>query len=85
VLDVIETMKRVSGIDFKVELAGRRAGDPAHIVAAADRARCTLKWEPHFDDVQTIVSHALAWEDKLAMRLLTMQARRPKDGSHCSG
>jgi UDP-glucose 4-epimerase len=68
VLDVIETVKRVSGVDFKVELAGRRAGDPAHIVAAADRARSTLKWQPHFDDLQTIVSHALAWERKLGMR-----------------
>ena len=66
VLDVIETVKRVSGVDFKVELAGRRAGDPAHIVAAADRARSTLKWQPHFDGLQTIVSHALAWERKLA-------------------
>src|SRR6266699_2579119 len=34
VLEVIETVKRVSGVDFKVELAGRRAGDPAHIIAA---------------------------------------------------
>ena len=67
VLNVIETVKRVSGVDFKVELAGRRAGDPAHIVAAADRARSTLNWQPHFDDLQTIVSHALAWEGKLAV------------------
>jgi hypothetical protein len=67
VLDVIETVKRVSDVDFKVEFAGRRAGDPAHIVAAADRARSTLKWQPHFDDLQTIVGHALAWERKLAM------------------
>jgi UDP-glucose 4-epimerase len=71
VLDVIETVKRVSGVDFKVELAGRRAGDPAHIVAAADRARSTLKWQPHFDDLQTIVTHALAWERKLTTRTKT--------------
>jgi UDP-glucose 4-epimerase len=68
VLDVIETVKRVSNVDFKVELAGRRAGDPTHIVAASDRARATLNWEPRFDDLQTIVTHALAWERKLAMR-----------------
>jgi UDP-glucose 4-epimerase len=68
VLDVIETVKRVSGVDFKVELAGRRAGDPTHIVAASDRARAALKWQPRFDDLQTIVTHALAWERKLAMR-----------------
>ena len=68
VLDVIETVKRVSGVDFKVELASRRAGDPAQIVAASDRARAVLNWQPRFDDLQTIVKHALAWERKLAMR-----------------
>jgi UDP-glucose 4-epimerase len=65
VLEVIETVKRVCGIDFAVELAGRRLGDPAQIVAAADRARSMLKWHPQFDDLQTIVGHALAWERKL--------------------
>ena len=72
VLDVIENVKRVSGVDFKVEIAGRRPGDPACIVAAADRARSTLNWQPHFDDLQTIVSHALAWERRL---------QRLRDGS----
>jgi UDP-glucose 4-epimerase len=61
-------VKRVSGVDFKVEFAGRRAGDPANIVAASDLVRSTLKWQPHFDDLQTIVTHALAWELKLSKR-----------------
>jgi UDP-glucose 4-epimerase len=68
VLEVIEAVKRVSGVDLKVELADRRAGDPAQIVAASDRARFTLKWQPIFDDLQTIVTHALAWERKLSTR-----------------
>jgi UDP-glucose 4-epimerase len=68
VLEVIETVKQASGANFKVEFAGRRAGDPAQIVAASDRARALLKWQPHFDDLRTIVSHALAWERKLLMR-----------------
>jgi UDP-glucose 4-epimerase len=68
VLEVIDTVKRVSGVDFKVELGPRRLGDPAQIVAASDRARATLKWEPHFDDLDTIVTHALAWEKKLSTR-----------------
>jgi UDP-glucose 4-epimerase len=65
VLEVIETVKQVSGVDFQVELAGRRVGDPAQIVAASARARALLKWQPHFDDLGTIVCHALAWERKL--------------------
>jgi len=68
VLEVIETVKRVSGVDFEVAFAGRRAGDPAQIVAASDRARSLLKWQPHFDDLQTIVCHALAWDRKLLTR-----------------
>jgi UDP-glucose 4-epimerase len=65
VLEVIETVKRVCGVEFPVELAARRLGDPAQIVAAADRARAVLKWQAQFDDLATIVAHALAWERKL--------------------
>jgi UDP-glucose 4-epimerase len=68
VLEVIDTVKRVAGADFKVELGPRRPGDPAQIVAASDRARAILKWQPQFDDLSTIVSHALAWEKALAAR-----------------
>jgi UDP-glucose 4-epimerase len=66
VLDVIDTVKRVAAVDFAVELSARRAGDPAQIVACADRARAILGWQPQFDDLATIVRHALAWERKLA-------------------
>jgi len=58
----------VSGVDFKVEFTGRRPGDPAQVVAACDRIRSTLKWQPRFNDLETIVSHALAWERKLSKR-----------------
>jgi len=68
VLDVIDIVKRVAGVDFKVELAPRRAGDPAQIVAACERVRSTLGWQPRFNDLQTIVAHALAWERKLSKR-----------------
>jgi UDP-glucose 4-epimerase len=65
VLEVIDTVKRVSGVDFRVDHAGRRPGDPAQIVAQSDRARELLGWKPQFDDLATIVTHALAWERKL--------------------
>jgi UDP-glucose 4-epimerase len=68
VLEVIDAVKRVSGVDFRVEIAGRRAGDPARIVAASDRIRAVLGWQPQFDDLHTIVSHAVAWERKLSAR-----------------
>src|SRR5262249_12538002 len=68
VLDVIDTVKLVAGVDFKVELAPRRPGDPTQIVAACDQVRSTLGWQPRFDDLQTIVAHALAWEHELSKR-----------------
>ena len=68
VLEVIDTVKRASGADFKVELVGRRLGDPAWVVASSDRGRAVLKWQPHFDDLESIVCHALAWERKLLTR-----------------
>jgi UDP-glucose 4-epimerase len=68
VLEVIETVKRVSGVDFRVELAERRPGDPAQIVAASDRARGILRWAPRYDDLPAIVANALEWEQKLRTR-----------------
>jgi UDP-glucose 4-epimerase len=68
VLDVLETVKQVSGVDFPVKHSPRRPGDPDRIVAASDRARELLGWQPRLDDLSTIVSHALAWEKKLRER-----------------
>ena len=69
VLEVIDTVKRVSGVDFEVRLAGRRAGDPATIVASNARIRRELGWEPRHDDLEKIVRQALDWERGLEKRL----------------
>jgi UDP-glucose 4-epimerase len=68
VFDVIEAVRRVCGHDFPVEVAGRRAGDPAALVADVQRIRETLEWRPQFDDLDTIVGHAFAWERRLMSR-----------------
>ncbi len=65
VLDVLAAVKRVSGRDFPVEVTDRRSGDPAALVADVGRIRRTLDWQPQFDDLDTIVGHALAWERRL--------------------
>jgi UDP-glucose 4-epimerase len=65
VREVVEMAKLVSGVEFKVEIAPRRPGDPAQIVAASDRVRTTLGWAPRYDDLATIIAHALAWEKRL--------------------
>ncbi|HZR61667.1 MAG TPA: UDP-glucose 4-epimerase GalE [Xanthobacteraceae bacterium] len=66
--DVIDAVKRVSGVDFPVRIALRRAGDAAMVVADTTQIRKALAWQPRFDDLATIVRDALAWERKLAAR-----------------
>ena len=68
VLDVIEAVQRAAGHDLPVRMGPRREGDAISIVAAANRIRELLHWKPKFDDLDTIVSHALAWERHLMTR-----------------
>lgn len=68
VLEVIAMVKKVSGKDFPVTLAPRRAGDPAGLVADNTAIQAELGWRPELDDLETIVRHALHWEDKLRTR-----------------
>ncbi|GLI39676.1 UDP-glucose 4-epimerase GalE [Geobacter hydrogenophilus] len=68
VREVIEMVRRVSGVHFPVEEAPRRPGDPAMLVAKADRARTDLGWTPRYDDLETIVADAWRWETKLNKR-----------------
>jgi UDP-glucose 4-epimerase len=70
VLDVIDVVKKVSGVDFPVVISPRRSGDPAAIVARADRIRAELGWQPRHDNLQEIVSQALTWERALKTRNL---------------
>ena len=66
VLEILNTVKRISGVDFRVEIAPRRLGDAVQMVAESHLIRETLGWRPRFDDVSTIIAHALAWEHTLA-------------------
>jgi UDP-glucose 4-epimerase len=68
VLDVVETVKRVSGRDFKVTLGARRPGDPAAIVASPALIMSEFGWKPRYDDLDEIVRTALAWEAALDRR-----------------
>src|SRR5438552_3474595 len=65
VLETIEAVKRVSGRNFAVQYAPRRPGDIMTMVADTDRMRSLLDWTPRYDDLETIATHALAWEWKL--------------------
>jgi len=64
VREVIEAVREVSGVDFAVEEAPRRAGDPPALVADNRRIRAVLGWEPRFADLRTIVADAWRWESR---------------------
>lgn len=64
---VLDVVRAVHGRDFAIRQSGRRAGDPASIVANADRMR-GLGWVPAHDDLAEIVAHAIAWEEQLMRR-----------------
>ena len=73
VMEVIASVKRVSGVDFPVVVGPRREGDPAALIADVSRIRTTLPWTPKFQDLDTIVTHALAWERSLDARRIATQ------------
>ncbi|SMC09965.1 UDP-glucose 4-epimerase GalE [Nitratiruptor tergarcus] len=65
VKEVIDTMKRVSGNDFTVEITGRRAGDPAMLIANSQKLQKATNWKPKYDNLELICKTALEWEKNL--------------------
>jgi UDP-glucose 4-epimerase len=65
VRQVIESVERISGQRLSVREEPRRAGDPAALVARAERIRRELGWRPRLNDLDTIVRTAYAWEQRL--------------------
>lgn len=64
VREVVRVMKSVSGQDFLVHEAPRRAGDPAQIVADVSKIRDQLAWRPKYDSLETICQTAFQWETR---------------------
>ena len=76
VLEVINTVKRVSGSEFKVRLLERRAGDPSIVVASSGLAQKRLGWMPRHADLEDIIRHTLAWERRSNNRLPKINVTR---------
>ena len=66
VREVIEMVKKVSGVDFKVIESPRRAGDPPELIAGNDLIHQTLDWETRYQDLELICRTAYEWEAKWA-------------------
>lgn len=64
VREVLDAADRVAGTQIERRIEARRPGDPGELVSDPARIRATLGWQPQYDDLDTIVRHALAWERK---------------------
>ena len=69
VLELLDAVQRVSGRTLDIRARARRAGDVPVMIAQADRIHETLDWQPRHDNIETIVAHALAWEEQLQKKI----------------
>lgn len=66
--EVLDAVDRVSGVTLKRHVEARRPGDPDALVADNRQILELLPWQPKYQDLETIVAHALAWERQLHQR-----------------
>ena len=64
VLEVIESARTVTGRAIPIDMQGRRAGDPSHLVADAAKARAVLGWQPQHPDLAAIIGSAWEWHSR---------------------
>ena len=64
VKEMIEVAKEATGLDIKVEIGERRAGDPAQLIASSEKARKVLGWQPKFTDVKAVIGTAWKWHQQ---------------------
>jgi UDP-glucose 4-epimerase len=66
VREIIAAAEQVTGTTIATRVAPRRPGDPPRLVADNRRARAELRWQPRYPDLESIIGHAWAWEQRLA-------------------
>lgn len=64
VKQVIDAARRVTGHPIPAEIHPRRAGDPAFLIAASDKAIAELGWKPNYPDIDNILRTAWLWHQK---------------------
>lgn len=62
--EVVEAVKKITGVNFEVRIGKRRPGDPAVLVAKADKANNELNWNPRFSSIENIIQSAYDYEVK---------------------
>ena len=60
---MIDAARKVTGHEIPAKICERRAGDPARLIASAEKARNILKWKPEFTNVEGIIASAWNWHE----------------------
>lgn len=68
VMQVLDAVDRVTNLTITRKIEGRRAGDPDELISDNREIKARFGWQPKYDDLDTIVSHALQWERQLRDR-----------------
>lgn len=63
VKEVIDVTRQVTGNEIKAEVAARRSGDPATLIASSEKAKKELGWKPKYDSLETIIETAWEWHN----------------------
>lgn len=63
VKEIVDIARNVTGNPIPAEVAPRRAGDPAVLIASSERAMKELGWTPKFNKVETIIETAWKWHE----------------------
>jgi len=61
VKEIIETARKITGHEIPAIVSPRRFGDPAELVANAEKIKKEIGWEPKFSDLKTIMEAAWNW------------------------
>lgn len=69
VKEVVEQVKKVTGIDFQVKYIDRRPGDPPSLIADSSKLKKELGWTPKYDNLEYIIKTAWEWEKKINSKI----------------
>lgn len=64
VMEVVKIAREITGHEIPMEVAPRRPGDPAKLIASADKAHKVLGWKPRYPELSTIIRHAWNWHQR---------------------
>jgi len=64
VKEVIEAARKITGHAIPADVAPRRPGDPATLVAGSEKIKAELGWDPKYTDIDSIIRTAWAWHSK---------------------